>query len=31
MENLENPANGLAPPGRKVRELTNEEREAIVC
>ena len=31
MENPGNPANGLAPPGRKVRELTNEEQEAIVC
>ena len=30
MENPENPANGLAPPGRKVRELTNGEQEAIV-
>ena len=31
MENPENPANGLAPPGCKVRELTNKERETIVC
>ena len=31
MENPKNPANGLAPPGCKVRELTNEEQEAIVC
>ena len=31
MENPGNPANGLAPPGRTVHELTNEEREAIVC
>ena len=30
MENPENPANGLAPPGCKVRELTNGEQEAIV-
>ena len=30
MENPENPANGLAPPGRKVRELTNGEQEAII-
>ena len=31
MENPEISANGGVPPGIELRELTNDEREAIVC